>query len=142
MKQQADKHRSERSFEVGDMIFLRLVPYQLQSLAKHPFHKLQPRFYGPFKVLQKIGQVAYKIELPATSKLHPVFHLSCLKKQLGFDIIPAIPLSIATEDGLLEDYPLAILRRRLTGHGNSSMTEVLVQWTHRSKEEATWENYA
>nr|XP_028964667.1 uncharacterized protein LOC108169704 [Malus domestica] len=139
MKQQADKHRTERSFEVGDM---RLVPYQHQSLAKHPFHKLQPRFYGPFKVLQKIGHVAYKIDLPTTSKLHPVFHVSCLKKQLGSDIIPAVPLPVVIEDGLLEDYPLAILRRRLTGQGSSSKTGVLVQWQHRPKEDATWENYA
>ncbi|KAM1543884.1 hypothetical protein PS2_013153 [Malus domestica] len=106
------------------MVFLPMVPYQHQSLAKHPFHKLQPRFYGPFKVLQKIGQVAYKIELPVTSKLHLVFHVSCLKKQLGFDIILAVPLPVATKDELLEDYPLAILRMRITGHGSSSTTEV------------------
>lgn len=80
MKQQADKHRTNRCFDVEDMVFLKLVPYQHQSLAKHSFHKLQPKFYGPFEVLERVGLVAYKTNLPATSKLYPVFYVSCLKK--------------------------------------------------------------
>ncbi|TQD79411.1 hypothetical protein C1H46_035018 [Malus baccata] len=142
MKQQADKHCSERSFEVGDMVFLRLVPYHHQSLTKHHFHKLQPRFYGPFKVLQKVGSVAYKIDLPATSKLHLIFHVSCLKKQLGTGIVPSTPLPVVTEDGIVEDYPMAILQHRVISNGNSSSTQVLVQWKHHSKEDATWEDFA
>lgn len=65
-----------------DMVFLRLEPYQHQSIAKHSFHKLQPKFYGPFEVINRVGPVAYKINLPATSKLYPVFQVFCLNKQL------------------------------------------------------------
>ena len=80
MKLQADKHRSNRVFEVGDWVYLRLQPFKQQSLAHRASHKLSPRFYGPFQVLQRIGAAAYKLQLPPESKIHPVFHVSYLKK--------------------------------------------------------------
>ncbi|CAN6697643.1 unnamed protein product [Malus baccata var. baccata] len=101
MKVQHDKKRKERSFEVGDWVYLRLVPYLHKSLASHSFHKLQPHFYGPFEILAKIGVVAYKLKLPDSSKLHPVFHVSCLKKHLGSTVHPTIPLHVITEVGIL-----------------------------------------
>lgn len=82
MKAQDKKRRVERSFQVGDKVYLRLVPYQYTLLVAYPFHKLQPRFYGPFEVLAKVGSIAYKLQLPSNLKLHPVFHVSCLKKCL------------------------------------------------------------
>ena len=72
MKQQADQHRSERSFEVGDWVFLRLQPYKQMSLKQaKKDNKLSPTYYGLYKVLQKIGTMAYKLELPVASRLHP-----------------------------------------------------------------------
>jgi hypothetical protein len=88
MKQQADQHCSERSFEIGDWVFLRLQPYKQMSLKQaKKDNKLSPNYYGPYKVLQKIGTMAYKLELSASSRVHPVFHVSCLKKVIG-DKIP------------------------------------------------------
>ena len=88
MKQQVDQHCRERSFDVGDWVFLQLQPYKQISLkqAKRD-NKLSPNYYGPYKVLQNIGTMAYKLELPASSRVHPVFHVSCLKKVIG-DKIP------------------------------------------------------
>ena len=84
MKQQAYQHRSERSFVVGDWVFLRLQPYKQMSLknAKKD-NKLSLKYYGPYKVLQNIGTMAYKLELLVASRVHPVFHVSCLKKVMG-----------------------------------------------------------
>ena len=70
MKQQADQHRSERTFEDGDMVFLHLQPYKQSSLKLKGRHKLAPKFYGPYRILQKIGSVAYKLELPLSSRFY------------------------------------------------------------------------
>ena len=84
MKQQVDEHRSKRSFDVGEWVFLRLQPYKQISLKQSKKdNKLSPKYYGPYKVLQKIGTMAYKLELPASSQVHPVFHVSCLRKVIG-----------------------------------------------------------
>jgi hypothetical protein len=76
MKKQANKNRSERKFKVGDMVFLKLQPYVQSSLAHRSNLKLSFKFFGPFKVLARVGYVAYKLELPSTAAIHPVFHVS------------------------------------------------------------------
>jgi hypothetical protein len=83
MKQQADQGRSERQFAEGDQVFLRLQPYKQTSLKAEHCQKLAPKFYGPYIVLKSVGQVTYQLALPSQSKLHPVFHVSCLKKVIG-----------------------------------------------------------
>jgi hypothetical protein len=80
MKNQADKHRSERSFEVGDWVFLKLQPYEQSSLAPRANQKLAFKFFGPYQIAAKVDSVAYKLSLPASAHIHPVFHVSLLKK--------------------------------------------------------------
>ena len=58
MKQQSDLHRTKREFHIGDWVYLRLQPYKQQSVAYRASHKLSPRFFGPFKILQRVGPVA------------------------------------------------------------------------------------
>lgn len=79
MKSQADKGRSERQFNIGDYVFLRFQPYVQSSLAPRAHQKLCFKFFGPYKVVDKIGSVAYKLLLPLGSSIHPVFHVSLLK---------------------------------------------------------------
>ena len=61
--------------------------------------KLSPKYYGPYKVLQKIGSMAYKFELPASSRVHPVFHVSCLKKVTGENLPVQTILPKLDEEG-------------------------------------------
>jgi hypothetical protein len=83
MKQQEDQGHSECQFAEGDQVFLRLQPYKKNSLKAEHCQKLAPKFYGPYTVLKRVGQVAYQLAFPSHSKLHPVFHVSFLKKVIG-----------------------------------------------------------
>jgi hypothetical protein len=84
MKRYADSKRSERHFHVGDWIYLKLQPYrQISIQGTTKTHKLKQRFYDPFEILDKIRAVAYKLNLPMDSLIHPVFHVSQLKKCFG-----------------------------------------------------------
>ena len=139
MKKWADLHRTERSFEVGDMVFLRLQPYRQISVGGRRSQKLSPLFYGPYKILQKIGPVAYRLELPDEAKIHPVFHISQLKRKLGNTIQVQNQLPSHTVEVIKE--PEAILKRRMVNRLGKAVTEVLVKWKQLSVEDATWENY-
>ena len=80
MKTAYDQGRVEREFVVGDWIYLQLQPYRQTSLALRQSHKLFPQFYGPYRVLEQIGSVAYRLDLPPGSKNHLAFHVSIFKK--------------------------------------------------------------
>jgi transposase InsO family protein len=141
MKQQADQHRSERIFEVGDWVFLRLQPYKQMSLKQaKKDNKLSPKYYGPYKVLQKIGTMAYKLELPASSRVHPVFHVSCLKKVIGDKIPVQTILPELDEEGKMILEPEAITDTRIRQLRNRSISEYLIKWRKLPAEDSTWED--
>lgn len=73
----------KKDFLVNDFVYLKLRPYRKLSLAQRKNLKPNPKFFGPFKILSKIGAVVYKLKLSSNSKLHPVFHVSLLKKGIG-----------------------------------------------------------
>lgn len=99
MKQQVDQHRSKHSFEVGDLVFLWLQPYNHTSLKAQGHQNLSHKFYGPYHNLPCIGPMAYKLSLPASSKIHPVFHVSCLNKVVGPNCHVQSTLPVLDEEG-------------------------------------------
>lgn len=141
MKTYADKNRVEREFSVGDQVLLKLQPYAQQSVVNRPYPKLSYKYFGPYTILERIGKVAYRLELPATAQVHPVFHVSQLKAFTAnytpvYQDLPAAPdLHAATP------VPVAILQRRLVRKGNNAAPQILVKWAHLSDAMATWEDY-
>ncbi|XP_074374620.1 uncharacterized protein LOC141715031 [Apium graveolens] len=80
LKSYADTRRSEMQFQKGDWVYLKLQPYKQVYVVIRRNLKLAAKFYGPYEIVEKVGSVAYKLALPVTSRIHPVFHVSQLKK--------------------------------------------------------------
>ena len=76
MRRQADKLCTDSTFSAGDMVFLKLQPYVQSSVGRRAHHKLAFKFFWPFPILESIGKVAYKLDLPPGSSVHPIFHVS------------------------------------------------------------------
>jgi hypothetical protein len=108
----AKRHKIERSFQVGDLVFLRLQPYRQSFLKKSGVEKLKPRFYGPYRIMRRVGEGAYELELPEGSKTHNVFHMSWLKKAVGQFINTSEELPPLDEEGQLELVPGEVLEFR------------------------------
>lgn len=138
-KHQADKRRSERVFDIGDMVFLKLQPYVQSSLQKRANHKLSFKYFGPYEILEKIGAVAYKLSLPTSSTIHPVFHVSLLKRAIG----PTVQVSSELpnySDAMQE--PIKVLDRRILHISDRSVAQVLIQWSSWPPSLSTWEDEA
>ena len=125
-KQYADKHREERTFQVDDLVYLRLQPYKQTSLKINGAKKLKPRYYGPYKVIQKIGEVAYALEILEVSKIHNVFHVSCLKKYIGQKIFILDTLPPLYDEGQLTLIPEKNLKTRERRLRSRTIKEYLV----------------
>ena len=122
MKFDSDRKRSEREFVVGDWVYLRLQPYRQATVIIRRNMKLAPRFFGPYQVLTKIGSMAYRIQLPISFQIHPVFYVSQLKKKVGDTMIPSFDLpKIRLNDQFLV-YPVAVLARKMIKRHNQIVT--------------------
>ncbi|XP_026399186.1 uncharacterized protein LOC113295041 [Papaver somniferum] len=138
MKTYAEIHRTERYFAVNDWVFLRIQPYRQTTGRDKTFSKLSPKFYGPFHIVEKIDPVAYRLDLPETSRIHPVFYVSQLKLKLGSSTVVNTVLPITVDYEKWE--PEKILDRKMFKKGDIAGTRWLIKWKDRSNDEATWED--
>lgn len=138
MKDQADKHRRDVTFDVGDLVYLKLRPYCQQSVVKRLCAKLAAKFYGPYRVVARIGSTAYKLQLPPPARVHPVFHVSQLKRAIGCHVeVSELPLACPGNE-LISLEPEDLLDRR---YSLSGVLELLVKWVGLSEVKNSWMIY-
>ncbi|XP_057456577.1 uncharacterized protein LOC130747613 [Lotus japonicus] len=92
MKDQKDKSRVDITFAPEEWVLLRLQPYRQQTVHRRTSQKLARRFYGPFRIKRRLGVVAYELNLPTGSKIHPIFHVSLLERFHGDPSTSFVPL--------------------------------------------------
>jgi hypothetical protein len=135
-KLQADKNHIERVFTVGTWVYIKLQPYVQSSVAARSNKKLAYRFFGPYQILEKIGTIAYKLQLPAGSAIHPVFHVSQLKGAIPVTQV-AQPLPVSLDGPRV---PERVLQKRVATSGAAVWFQALVQWSGMPESLVTWED--
>jgi hypothetical protein len=134
-KSYADRKRRDVVFQKGDYVYLKVSP--IRGLRRFKVkRKLSPRFIGPFKILERVGEVAYRLELPVQlADVHDV-----LKK--GFSPHDKEPLPIDElniKEGLtIVEHPIRILDTMTQVTRNSVIRMCKVQWSNHAEDEATW----
>jgi len=133
----ADQSRRHVVFEVGSQVLLSTVNLSLPGSKK-----TQPKYIGPFPVIERVGPLAYRLELPTKYRIHPVFHVSLLKPFESSDTFdhsqslrPLPDLSQGPDVYLVE----RVLDRRVRKVKRRSVVEYLIKWQGYPLHEATWE---
>ncbi|GKE21328.1 retrotransposon-related protein, partial [Tanacetum coccineum] len=114
MKQQTDKHRSERVLEVGDWVWLKLQPHRQVSLRQGKQNKFSSKYFGPFEIISR-------------------------KCKGNHQEAVLVPLPQLNQEGLIEMQPMKLLDRKMVKKRNVMAIYGLIQWTNRDAHDATWE---
>jgi hypothetical protein len=132
-----DGHHRELHFAVGDWVWLRLHHRAANSLPGAAKGKLGPHYYGPYRISAKINEVAYRLELPPSARIHDVFHVSLLKTYDGPPPNAPEPLPPLLH-GKVVPTPIKAIRARRA----RDTWKVLIQWEGMSAADASWEDLA
>ncbi|VFQ85606.1 unnamed protein product [Cuscuta campestris] len=139
-KSYADLKRREIEYNVDDWVFLKVSPWK-KVLRFGKKRKLSPWFIGPYRVIERVGPVAYHLELPPElQKIHDVFHVSMLRRYRS-NPSHVLPEGAVTLDESLtyEEEPVQILAREVKELRNKTVPLVKVLWRNHAVEEATSE---
>ncbi|KAG8493000.1 hypothetical protein CXB51_010222 [Gossypium anomalum] len=132
--------RKEIEYSIGDMVFLKVSPWK-KILRFGKKGKLSPWFIGPYRVLKRVGLVAYQLELPLElDSIHDVFHVSMLRRYCSdlTHVVPVAEIEVQI-DFTFEEEPMQILDREVKVLRRKSVPLVKVLWCNHGREEATWE---
>ncbi|XP_035834094.1 uncharacterized protein LOC118482632 [Helianthus annuus] len=137
----ADKRNRPIEFQVGDKVMLKVSPWK-GIIRFRKRGKLSPRFIGPFRITERVGKVAYRLELPdELSGIHNTFHVSHLRKCLADETARIHYDDIEVDNSL--NYavkPIAILDRKEKSLRSKIINQVKVKWEHRKGADTTWES--
>ena len=140
-KSYADTRWKDLEFEVNDMVFPKVAPCN-GVIRFQKREKLYPRYIDPFRILERIGPVAYRYELPLElSRIHNIFHVSMLKKYVPdpSHILEVPPIELE-EDLSFGVQPVAIIEQEMKQLRSEVIPMVKVLWRSDKIEEMTWEN--
>lgn len=136
----ADKRRRDLEFEVGDHVYLKVSP--LQGTVRFQVKgKLALRYVGPYQIIERIGKLEYKLDLPQElSGVHLVFHVSQLRKCLKLPEQEVTIDVLDIQDTLeYKEHPVRILGRDTKETRSKTVPMCKVQWSNHTEREATWE---
>ncbi|GJZ26594.1 putative reverse transcriptase domain-containing protein [Tanacetum coccineum] len=136
----ADKRHNPLEFQVEDKVILKVSPWK-GVIRFEKREKLNPRYIGPFKILAKVGTVAYQLELPEQlSRVHSTFHVSNIKKCLSDEQLTISLDEIHVDDKLnFIEEPVEIMDRKVKRLKQSHIPIVKVRWNSRRGPQYTWE---
>ncbi|KAJ9534015.1 hypothetical protein QJQ45_027117 [Haematococcus lacustris] len=138
-KLHADQHRRHDEFEVGDLVLLSCANLNLQTAVNSA--KLQPRFVGPFKVLAKHSPVSYKLDLPSSMRILPIFHISRLRPYLSSSSFPERAVELQPSPVIIDGEAYftveAILGRRWNDAQHAF--QYLIKWAGYDDSFNSWE---
>ncbi|CAM8954211.1 unnamed protein product [Rhodiola kirilowii] len=140
MEQQANAHRLDKSFAVGEWVYIHLQPYRQTSVKSGGSNKLSKRFYGPFEITDRIGMVAYRVALPPAARIHNVFHVSLLRKCPD----PTSAHTHQLPDSFIHfrpaPTPAEVLATRRIRSTNGCSSQLLIRWEGQPASDASWES--
>ena len=140
-KSYADMRRKDIRYEIGQKMFLNVSPWK-KVIRYRKKGKLSPRFIGPYKVIEKVGPVAYKLDLPLQlQKIHNVFHVSMFRRYRSDPLHVVSSETIELRSDLTyEDESVEILARKVKELRKKRIPLGKVLWRNHKTEEATWES--
>ncbi|GJY24503.1 hypothetical protein Tco_0398161 [Tanacetum coccineum] len=139
-KSYANIRRKPLEFQVGDKVMLKVSPWKgIVRFGKRG--KLNPMYVGPFKVIERVGTVAYKLELPQQlSRVHNTFYVSNLKKCLSDESLVILLEELRVDDKLhFMEKPIEVMDREIKQLKKGRIPIIKVRWNSRRGSEFTWE---
>jgi hypothetical protein len=135
MKTTHDANDQDVGFTIGAWVWLRLNQHVALSVGDGAYSKLAPRFFEPYQVLERVGPLAYKLQLPPKAKIHNVFHVAFLKQFVGTPMqqTPALP-------HIVRGHVVPQLEQLTMACRTSNSWDVLVKWQGQPTGKATWES--